>query len=67
MAMFSGRADKRKVEGNGELLMMAAAEESLILSRKHDLFFQTSETFLATRIHLAHSINDGGGRVRTIS
>ena len=27
-------------------LMMAAAEESLILSRKHDLFFQTSENFL---------------------
>ena len=46
---------------------MAAAEESLILSRKHDLFFQTSETSLATSIHLAHSINDGGGRARTIS
>ena len=34
------------VEGNGELFMMAAAEQSLILSRKHDLFFQTSETSL---------------------
>ena len=55
------------IEGNGELLVMAAAEESLILSRKHDLFLQTSKTSLATRIHLAHSINDGGSRARPIS
>ena len=52
--------------GNGELLMMAAAGESLILSRKSVLsdFLRPP---LATPIQLAHSINNGGGRVRTLS